>query len=151
MPEVLLKTDTYISTDVADIHVQRVDSSNATVVASNPKATIVNESKTIDISYVTNEIHVELGSCNCSGASGDSVKIESFTLTDTDIANMFVVLEQTPTDIGRIDLQIAHAPTQVYGVDFKQDALFLRRITWEGLGLDGALEAGDKIKISYSK
>lgn len=151
MTEVVLKTDAYLSTDITDISVQCVNSSDAIVVSSTPDVTVVNEVKTIDIYNVTNEIHVELGSCNCSGASGESIGVESFTLTNADITNMFVTLTQTPTEAEKIDFQVAHAPIQICGIDFRQDTLFLKRITWEGLGLDGVLETGDKIKITYPK
>ena len=82
---------------------------------------------------------------------GEYFESESFVLTDTDIANMYVQLSQTPADSGEIELHIRSAPVQEYGTDYKQDETFLKRITWETLGLEGTLQTGDEIRITYTR
>jgi len=83
--------------------------------------------------------------------SGEYFESETFTLTETDITNMYVQLSQIPATSAEIEFHIRSAPAQEYGTDFKQDETFLRRITWETLGLEGSLQAGDEIRITYTR
>jgi len=82
------------------------------------------------------------------GGGGEYVETEIFTLTATDIANASVQVANTPTDI---QLWIRNAPVQEAGSDYKQDDTFLETITWEGFALDGLLQEGDIITITYTR
>jgi len=86
--------------------------------------------------------------------AGESVdqadlEVEVFDLTSSDIINMYVSLLYQPIDAEDTKMTIKNAPVQFYGDDFKQDATFLKRITWEGLELEQSLEVGDKLTITY--
>jgi len=86
-----------------------------------------------------------------AGGGSEVFEAETFTLTDTDIANKYVTLSSTPLDTSEIEFNIRNAPYQYYGNDFKQDEMYQKRITWELLNLDGVLQVGDKITISYMR
>jgi len=75
---------------------------------------------------------------------------EIFTLLEEDITKKYVTLLELPSEADNIKLSVQNAPTQHYGNDFAQDETFLKRITWESYGLDGFLEIGDKITITYT-
>jgi len=74
-----------------------------------------------------------------------------FILDSNNIINKYITLSYEPQDPDEIIFDIKNAPTQYYGDDFKQDETFRKRITWEGLGLDGVLQENDKIIISYTR
>ena len=82
---------------------------------------------------------------------GEAYETDLYILTPQDITNRFVTLSYEPHDLDEIIFDIKHAPNQYYGDDFKQDDTFKKRITWEGLGLDGVLQENDKILISYTR
>lgn len=90
---------------------------------------------------------------NISDVIGSSyvVEAESFTLTDTDISNMYVSLAYEPLSGFEISLEIQHAPVQYRGYDFDQDEDFAKRITWEGYDLQDTLQAGDRLIITYRR
>lgn len=85
------------------------------------------------------------------GVGGELFEAEVFILDATDISNMYVQLSQIPTTNTEIEFLIGSAPIQEYGTDFKQDATFLKRITWEGLNLEASLQVDDEIKITYTR
>jgi len=88
------------------------------------------------------------------GIGGDSIIIqesEKFTLTATDASSMYVTLMYVPDDIDIIEFSIRHAPLQEYGVDYRQNSMFPKRIEWVGLGLDGMLNEADVITIFYTR
>ena len=78
-----------------------------------------------------------------------NVEIEQFSLTSLDISNMYVALTYQPIEPIDVDFSVKGAPFQNYGDDYKQDATFLKRITWEGLDLEGILSIDDKVTITY--
>lgn len=67
------------------------------------------------------------------------------TLSSTDISNKYVDLVVTPGFPNLSRLSIGGGPDQVYGVDFQVSGTLL---TWNGLNLDGILEAGDILIIT---
>lgn len=79
----------------------------------------------------------------------ETYQSETFTLTETDIANKFITVAYEPLDSAEIGFEIQNAPSQYYGEDYKQDTSFSKRITWEGLALDGVIQAGDKVTVTY--
>lgn len=86
-----------------------------------------------------------------TGGGGDIFESETFILTSTDIANGYVQLVYQPVTADEVIFSIKNAPAQHYGDDFKQDPIFLKRISWEGMELEGLLQVGDKITITYTR
>lgn len=110
--------------------------------------------ETIDVEIGSEDIIVNVESWSCPPASstgGELVEAELFVLNDTDISNKFVVLAHIPVYGYEINCKVKGAPSQHYGDDYKQDGTFLKRITWEGLGLSEILETGDKLTIIYTR
>ena len=77
--------------------------------------------------------------------------VETFTLTDTDINNKYVDLAYTPASASAVVAQVKGAPWSFYGDDYQMDNATPNRMTWDGLGWDGILEAGDKITVTYDR
>ena len=75
---------------------------------------------------------------------------EKFTLTATDITNKYVTLGNTPSSPSSVSLDVIGGPPQEYGVDFVMDGTNPDRLSWDGYALDGVLEAGDKIRVTYN-
>ncbi len=75
---------------------------------------------------------------------------EFLTLTGTDITNKYIDLAQVPLN-AYVSLTIKQAPWQFVGDDFEiiTNGSDIRRLSWNGLGLDGILEAGDKLTVEY--
>lgn len=74
-----------------------------------------------------------------------------YTITATDITNKYVVLADAPTDKELTTFTIFGGLAQAYGVDFTvtpDDGG--KRVSWNGLGLELILEAGDLISIIYN-
>ncbi len=85
------------------------------------------------------------------GSGGEYVEAEIFVLDAADISNRYVSLIYQPLTSDEINFSVKNAPSQFYGDDFRQDATFLKRITWETLELESILVIGDKITISYTR
>lgn len=71
---------------------------------------------------------------------------EGFTCDATIIANKSVTLAATPANPASTVLHVQGAPHQEYGIDFTVSGTTL---SWNGLGLDGLLESGDKLRVVY--
>lgn len=84
-----------------------------------------------------------------SDSSGSTqYKPESvITLNGTDISNKFITLSEVPLNANKTRLFVESAPTQVYGIDFTVTGSTL---SWNGLGLDGVLEIGERIFVTYN-
>lgn len=80
-------------------------------------------------------------------AVGGVDEIEYITLDGTDITNKYVTLAQTPFSATEVMLDIIGGGPQLYTTDF---AVTTNQLDWDGLGLDGVLEAADKLRISYT-
>lgn len=83
--------------------------------------------------------------------AGTGFKVDKFTLTATDITNKYIVLQEVPNSTTDISMDIVGGVLQSYGVDFvllPDDGG--KRLSWDGLGLDGVLEEGDKLVITYN-
>lgn len=65
------------------------------------------------------------------------------------MTNKYVTLSATPKAANRVTLKVRGAGSQTYSDDFVMDGVETDRLTWAGLGLDGELEAGDKLVIRY--
>lgn len=73
-------------------------------------------------------------------------RVQTFDLTSTDITNKYVTLAATPASAGRVVVEVKGAPGQYYGADFTVSG---NQVSWNGLGLDGILDAEDYLTISY--
>lgn len=69
-----------------------------------------------------------------------------YTLTTTDIANKYVVLGGTPSDPTSVLLDVISSTSQIYGVDYTVSG---NKLSWAGLGLDGILAAGMKLRTYF--
>jgi hypothetical protein len=78
---------------------------------------------------------------------GASYFVNRITLTSTDIANKYVTLTGTPTTLTATILHIIGGIIQDYSVDFTVTG---SQLSWNGLGLDGVLEDGDKLVIQFN-
>lgn len=76
--------------------------------------------------------------------------VEEFTLAGGDITAKKVTLTYTPTNANYVKMDIYGGGPQDNGVDFSVN-VGTKEVSWSGLGLDGLLEAGDVLRISYSK
>jgi hypothetical protein len=91
-----------------------------------------------------------------SGGSGigindliDAEVVSYLTVTLADIANKYITFS-APVGAGaklRV-CPMTGAPLH-YGVDYSVDA-GLSRVTWNGLALDGVIEAGDTLRLIYN-
>jgi len=78
-------------------------------------------------------------------------EIEKIILTSTDITNKYVDLSYNAKSINDIDLHIQYGPPQVRGVDYQLLASDLDRVSWDGLGMDGIVESGDALTVTYNR
>ncbi len=83
-----------------------------------------------------------------AGAVGKNISVDEFTLDPTQIGTTkSVTLSQTPAVDGDVSLVVYGGIPQDNGVDFSVTGTTL---TWNGMGLDGILEVGDKLEVTYS-
>lgn len=91
-----------------------------------------------------------------SGTSGTIVDrstiTEQVTLTGTDISNKYILLGSAPPIGQRAQtaLHVSGGTTAFYGEGFQitnDDGG--KRLSWDGLTLDGLLQAGDQLVITY--
>lgn len=75
-------------------------------------------------------------------------KVEYKTLTLADIAAKYVLINTTPSAGGKVKVAIKGGLEAFYSDDFLVDA-GLKQVQWSGTELDGKLEAGDKLQITY--
>ena len=70
-----------------------------------------------------------------------------YTLTTFDISTRSVTLPDTPNDPELTSLEVEGAGSLSYGDSYTVSG---NTLSWAGLGLDGILEIGDKIKVIYN-
>lgn len=75
-----------------------------------------------------------------------STAVDNFTLTETDITNKYVTLNDTPTIPAETRLAVSGGTHAFYGVSFTVSG---DQLSWDGLGLDGLLAPGDQLVIRY--
>lgn len=86
-----------------------------------------------------------VGSGGGGGSSAEQI-VQYITLTSADETNKSVTLSNTPLNADKVMLDPVGGPAQQYGVDFTVSGTTL---SWASLGLDGILEEGDVLRISY--
>jgi len=79
------------------------------------------------------------------GGNGVTI-VDILTLTQTNIDDKQATLSQTPLIPSSVILTPEGGISQIYGIDYIVTGNLL---DWTGLGLDGFLEAGDKIVVQY--
>jgi hypothetical protein len=82
-------------------------------------------------------------------ATGSSVtdNLEYRELTALEISNKSLTLLNTPLAASLVAVDAIGGGAQDYGIDFTVTGNIL---SWNGLALDGLLEAGDKLRIKYN-
>lgn len=73
--------------------------------------------------------------------------VELITISAGQEAAKEVTLSASPTNVNRTLLLIKGAPNQFFGEDYTVSG---NTLSWNGLGLDGILAAGDKLAIVYN-
>lgn len=85
-----------------------------------------------------------------SPASATGATTQKFTLTPQNISNKYVLLASAPENATQTRLNIINGVEQNYGVDFEVTAdNDGKTLSWASLGLDGVLQAGDTLIITY--
>ena len=100
------------------------------------------------IQYVFNPFTGELDIID----SGSTLDYEKFTLDGTDITNKYVDLTVVPSEPVETRLVVVNGGLeQEEGADFQviTDGSDIKRVSWNGLGLEPILESGDKIVIIF--
>lgn len=69
-----------------------------------------------------------------------------FTLSPTDVSNKFVTLAHNPANPATVLLEVVGDSSQTYGADFM---VLGNQVQWSGLGLDGVLASGAKLRAFY--
>lgn len=82
----------------------------------------------------------------------ETKKVEVITLTSTNITNKYVDLTETPATATAVEVNPVGGPAQEYTTDFTviTNGSVVKRLNWSSLGMDGILEAGDKLIVSYT-
>ena len=78
---------------------------------------------------------------------GTPIKYYTKVLSATDISNKYITLPIPPVEPESVTIQVDQAPNQAPLIDFILD--LPANIDWNGLGLDGILEAGDIMHVLY--
>jgi len=85
--------------------------------------------------------------------TGSTRLVEVLTLDATDVGtNKYKDLSQVPTEVNTVNVVPVGGIAQEYTVDFTvvTDGADIKRLNWDGLGLDGILEATDKVMVTYT-
>lgn len=79
--------------------------------------------------------------------ASSTFKVEYRTISAGEATAKQITLVNTPVTAGEVCLDVIGVGPQFYGDDFTVSGTTL---TWNGLGLDGILANGDKIRVTYS-
>jgi len=96
------------------------------------------------------EIAVKDGGITKEKLADGSTFIETITLVAGDITNEYASLSKTPEDTAQVVLDIVSGCVQRNGVDYDAYDSGPARIDWDGKGLDGVLEVGDVLVVTYT-
>jgi len=77
----------------------------------------------------------------------DNIQVTQATLTALDIANKYLDTGKTPNNLTRVLVLVGGAPTQDLGSDYTVSPT--GRISWNGLGMDGQVEAGEEMTVFF--
>jgi hypothetical protein len=74
--------------------------------------------------------------------------VEYFTLDSLNISSSSITLSHVPTDVSTVTLDVISGSAQVYGEDYFVTANVL---SWDATPLYGILNAGDKLRVTYTR
>lgn len=80
------------------------------------------------------------------GGGGGNQLVEELVLSSTNLSDKNVQLLNAPADPTKVVTDVIGGTSQGYGEDYTVSGSVL---SWSGLGLDGALEVGDVLRVSY--
>jgi hypothetical protein len=83
---------------------------------------------------------------NNISASDTRTFVQTEILSATHISNKHIPLSQSVTTIASLIFEIDGAPTQIKDIDYTYSS---STVTWDGYQLDGLLETGESVRISY--
>ncbi len=78
----------------------------------------------------------------------DAERVEYITLTLADVANKYFEFTLVPGAGGKVKVATMQGNVLHFGTDYSVDA-GNKRIGWNGLTLDGLVEAGDVFQVVY--
>ena len=78
----------------------------------------------------------------------NQIVIEEHTITASDMTAKSFSLSQTMASTDQVAMTVYGGIPLNYGVDYT--AVSSTAIGWNGLGLDGMIEAGDEVRLMYS-
>jgi len=110
-------------------------------------ATITNVPMPVNATDVASKAYVDQEVSNANNRM-----VDLFTLDASAITAGYVDLSTAPDAVSRVTMTVKGGPGQHNGDDFQvidNGSGAILRLSWSGLGLDGVLEAGDKITVTY--
>lgn len=90
--------------------------------------------------------YLSSGASNITPAPTGTFNVEYRTLTAGEATAESLALASTPADASKVIVDAIGGAAQHFGVDFTVAG---NSLSWNGLGLDGILEAGDVLRIQY--
>lgn len=94
---------------------------------------------------------IQSGSAGGGISLGDvaaAFNVEFVTISLTDILNKYALVTNIPDSANKTKVEIIEGQPADLGIDYTVNTA-LKQINWSGLGLDGIIAAGDKIRITY--
>lgn len=84
--------------------------------------------------------------------SGDVTRVQYATLSSAEIAQKYIDLISTPTNPTTVQVFLIGGSAQVKDTDWEliTDGVSVKRLSWDGLGLDGQVVENDQLMIVYT-
>jgi hypothetical protein len=119
---------------------------DAVTVATDDKILIQDTSDGDTLKTVTAQSIADLA------GAGETKKVEILTIASGDITAKYKDLAEIPATATAVQVTPVGGIPQEYTVDFTviTDGTDVRRLNWDGLGLEALLEADDKVMVSYT-
>jgi hypothetical protein len=156
VPEVLSKADALQIlnvedgadvTDEANV-VSALDGATLTAVtvSGTDKVLVQDADDSSNLKTVTAQSIADLG------GGGEVKKVEVLTIGSGDITAKYKDLAEVPVTATAVEVFPVGGITQEYTVDFTiiTNGSVIKRLNWNGLGLEALLEANDKLIVSYT-
>lgn len=80
---------------------------------------------------------------------GGAGNVEEFTIIAADLVNKYLLVTADITIEENTKFEIETLAPQFHTNDFVIDAVNKKMVKWNGLGLDGLIELGDQVTITY--
>jgi len=119
---------------------------DAVTVATDDKILIQDTSDGDTLKTVTAQSIADLA------GAGETKKVEILTIVSGDITAKYKDLAEVPATATAVQVTPVGGIPQEYTVDFTviTDGADVKRLNWDGLGLEALLEADDKVMVSYT-